>query len=75
MVLRVRPAPTGFPIDILSTPVDSTALHSISSVGGDSVHMALKGMVSEEWVCRSLVSSIQAFIRRWINYGVLRWCM
>ncbi len=32
MVLRVRSTPTRFPTNILSTPVDSTPLHSIPSV-------------------------------------------
>ncbi len=32
MVLRVKPTPTRFPTNILSTPVDNTILHSISCV-------------------------------------------
>ncbi len=32
MVLRVKPTPTRFPTNSLYTPMDSTPLHSISSV-------------------------------------------
>ncbi len=32
MVLRVKPTPTGFPTNSLSTPMDNTPLHSTSSM-------------------------------------------